>query len=138
MYILKIGKMARQVRTETRRTVALQFAVIVFAGMLGCARGFSTYHRKNRIKEREHRELSHLHLHAPIHTRWRDHEYEEHCDVAFDRVAFAALRLGVLSKERRFVVLLELRLLLPHLLAFVEQEKHRRQDLKSQIVFFGG
>jgi hypothetical protein len=41
--------------------------------------------RTTRIKERDHRELSDLHLHSPIHTRWRDHEYEEECEAAYPK-----------------------------------------------------
>jgi Ca2+-binding EF-hand superfamily protein len=40
--------------------------------------------RSTRIKERDHRDLSDLHLHSPIHTRWRDHEYEYECNSWWD------------------------------------------------------
>ena len=39
-----------------------------------------------RTKERDHRHLSDMHKHAPIHTRWRDHEYEEECEAAWARM----------------------------------------------------
>ena len=47
-------------------------------------RAFIPSKRTTRIKEREHRELSALHLHSPIHTRWRDHEYEDDCNAWWD------------------------------------------------------
>lgn len=44
------------------------------------AAAFIPHKQKTRIKERDHRHLSDLHKHAPVHTRWRPHEYEDHCE----------------------------------------------------------
>ena len=50
---------------------------------LHSAHSFLPSKRTTRIMERGHRELSDLHLHSPIHTRWRDHEYEDECTLAY-------------------------------------------------------
>jgi hypothetical protein len=57
--------------------------VIIVCLLCNTVHSFLPSKRTTRIEERKHRELSDLHLHSPIHTRWRDHEYEMECETAF-------------------------------------------------------
>lgn len=51
------------------------------------------------MKERDHRHLSDMHKHAPIHTRWRDHEYEEECEAAWEKVGAPAAKDGEIGPD---------------------------------------
>lgn len=62
----------------------MQFKTISAFVFLTTAAAFLPSKRTTRIKERDHRKLSDLHLHSPIHTRWRDHEYEDECNRWWD------------------------------------------------------
>ena len=57
--------------------------VVVLLGLFTGAEAFSPHHRATRLKEREHREQSDLHKHAPVLTRWRDHEYEDEWETVW-------------------------------------------------------
>jgi len=57
--------------------------IIIVSLLCNTVHSFLPSKRTTRIEERKHRELSDLHLHSPIHTRWRDHEYEMECETLF-------------------------------------------------------